>query len=57
MNAFQNQLVMNDGRTLRDYAVDGLPDDCAYVQSLDQQLPPQAVSIAEFEQCMRGGSK
>ena len=48
MNIFQNQLVMNDGRTLREQAVDGLPEDCPFVQSLDPQAQPAKVSVEEF---------
>ena len=49
MNFTQAQLVFQDGKTLREKAVDGLPHDCAYVQSLSPQVPQQRVSIADFE--------
>ena len=50
MNFLQTQLVMNDGRTLREQATDKMPADCPYAKSLERQLAPRNVSIEEFEE-------
>lgn len=55
MNIFQSQLVMADGRTLREHAAEELPFDCQYVKSLGPQLAPKKVSVEEFLREMQGG--
>jgi hypothetical protein len=49
-NLFQNQLVLGDGRTLREHLEkEGMFDTPIDMRSCDPQLGSQRVSVEEFE--------